>query len=38
MYRLFGGWGMRGIGAFDFNVLIEKQLKDKYGEEEEGIH
>ncbi len=36
--RLFGGWGMRGIGAFDFNQKIEKELKDKYGEEEGGIH
>lgn len=35
--RLFGGWGMRGIGAFDFNKQIEKELKDKYGEEEGGI-
>ena len=31
--RLFGGWGMRGIGAFDFNREIEEQLKHKYGEE-----
>jgi hypothetical protein len=36
--RLFGGWGMRGVGAFDFNKAIEKELKDKYGEEEGGIH
>jgi hypothetical protein len=36
--RLFDGWGMRGIGAFDFNKSIEKELKDKYGEEEGGIH
>lgn len=36
--RLFGGWGMRGIGAFDFNKRIETELKDKYGAEEEGIH
>ena len=36
--RLFGGWGMRGIGAFDFNKGIEAELKDKYGAEEEGIH
>lgn len=36
--RLFGGWGMRGIGAFDFNREIEKELKKKYGEEEGGIH
>jgi len=36
--RLFCGWGMRGIGAFDFNKRIETELKDKYGTEEEGIH
>jgi len=36
--RLFGSWGMRGIGAFDFNLKIEAELKHKYGEEEEGIH
>jgi hypothetical protein len=36
--RLFGGWGMRGIGAFDFNLEIENELKVKYGEEEGGIH
>ena len=35
--RLFGSWGMRGIGAFDFNLQIERELKDKYGEEEGGI-
>jgi hypothetical protein len=35
--RLFGGWGMRGIGAFDFNKDIEGQLVQKYGEEEGGI-
>ncbi|MEP1470864.1 MAG: BLUF domain-containing protein [Halieaceae bacterium] len=35
--RLFGSWGMRGIGAFDFNLQIEQELKDKYGEEDGGI-
>lgn len=35
--RLFGGWGMRGIGAFDFNLKIEADLKRKYGEEEGAI-
>jgi hypothetical protein len=35
--RLFGGWGMRGIGAFDFNQQLERQLKDKYGEEDGSI-
>lgn len=36
--RLFSGWGMRGIGVFDFNKGIEQQLKEKYGEEDGGIH
>ena len=36
-YRLFGGWGMRGIGAFDFNKNLESALQKKYGEEEGGI-
>jgi len=36
--RLFAAWGMRGIGAFDFNKRLEMQLKKKYGEEEGGIH
>ena len=36
--RLFGGWGMRGVGAFDFNLKIETVLKQKYGEEDGGIH
>ena len=35
--RLMGGWGMRGIGAFDFNQEIEQAMKEKYGEEEDGI-
>ncbi|MFT6286414.1 MAG: hypothetical protein ACJAYC_002913 [Halieaceae bacterium] len=35
--RLFGGWGMRGVGAFDFNLQIEAKLKRKYGEEDGGI-
>jgi hypothetical protein len=35
--RLFGSWGMRGIGVFDFNRKIEDDLKEKYGEEEQGI-
>ena len=35
--RLFAGWGMRGIGVFDFNKDIELELKRKYGEEENGI-
>ena len=36
--RLFGSWGMRGIGAFDFNLQIEAELKQKYGEEDGGLH
>jgi len=36
--RLFGSWGMRGIGAFDFNLQIEEELKQKYGEEDGGLH
>jgi len=35
--RLFGGWGMRGIGVFDLNSRLESSLKKKYGEEEGGI-
>jgi len=35
--RLFSGWGMRGIGVFDFNKDIERQLIAKYGEEDGGI-
>jgi hypothetical protein len=36
--RLFGSWGMRGIGAFDFNLKIEAELMHKYGEEDAGVH
>lgn len=36
--RLFASWGMRGMGAFEFNVQIEAQLKEKYGGEEGGRH
>jgi hypothetical protein len=36
--RLFAGWGMKGIGVFDFNKQIERQLMEKYGEEQGGIH
>ena len=28
---------MRGVGAFDFNLQIETELKHKYGEEDGGI-
>ena len=36
--RLFAGWGMRGIGAFDFNTAIEAELMEKYGQQEGGVH
>lgn len=35
--KLFSGWGMRGIGAFDFNNDLEAMLKEKYGEEDDGV-
>ena len=35
--RLFQGWGMRGIGVFNFNQDIEKMLMDKYGEEDGSV-
>ncbi|MGD2083836.1 MAG: BLUF domain-containing protein [Chromatiales bacterium] len=35
--RLFEGWGMRGIGVFDFNQDLADQLIEKYGEEEGGV-
>ena len=35
--RLFDSWGMRGIGAFDFNRSLESVLQKKYGSEEGGI-
>ncbi len=35
--RLFSGWGMRGIGIFNFNKDIEKMLMDKYGEEDGSV-
>ncbi len=36
--RLFDGWGMRGIGVFDFNQELSQKLILKYGEEEGGVH
>ncbi|EAR62450.1 BLUF domain-containing protein [Neptuniibacter caesariensis] len=30
--RLFAGWGMKGLGLFDFNNEQAKLLKTKYGE------
>ena len=35
--RLFQGWGMRGIGVFNFNTDIEKMLMDKYGMEDGSV-
>ena len=35
--RLFSGWGMRGIGVFNFNKEIERGLMKKYGEEEGSV-
>lgn len=35
--RLFDGWGMRGIGVFEFNQKLSQQLILKYGEEEGGV-
>ncbi len=31
--RLFAGWGMKGLGLFDFNTEQAEQLKTKYGED-----
>jgi hypothetical protein len=36
--RLFEGWAMRGIGAFDLNKTEEAELMDKYGQVDEGIY
>jgi hypothetical protein len=36
--RLFSGWGMKGLGLFDFNNDEAKMLKQKYGEDNEDIH
>ncbi len=35
--RLFEGWGMRGIGVFDFNQELAQELMHKYGEEDGGV-
>ena len=35
--RVFEGWGMRGIGVFDFNQDLAEQLIGKYGEEDGGV-
>lgn len=36
--RLFSGWGMKGLGLFDFNNDEASMLKQKYGEDNEDIH
>ena len=36
--RLFSGWGMKGLGLFDFNTEEANMLKKKYGEDNEDIH
>ena len=35
--RLFAHWGMKGIGAFDFNTDLAETLKHKYGEEDGNV-
>lgn len=35
--RLFSGWGMRGIGVFNFNKDMERNLMKKYGEEDGSV-
>ena len=32
--RLFKNWAMNGIGVFDFNMELARQLKITYGEED----
>lgn len=36
--RLFSGWGMKGLGLFDFNTEEARMLKKKYGEDNNDIH
>lgn len=36
--RLFSGWGMKGLGLFDFNTDEADMLKKKYGEDNQDIH
>ena len=31
--RIFESWTMHGIGVFDLNIELSRQLKDSYGEE-----
>jgi len=35
--RLFDAWAMRGIGVFDLNKDLERQLIAKYGGGEDGV-
>jgi hypothetical protein len=35
--RLFGEWGMKGIGVFGANDDLSKKLIQKYGEEDGGV-
>ena len=35
--RLFGGWAMHGVGIFDFNTGLIKDLIAQYGEEEGSV-
>lgn len=35
--RLFGGWAMHGIGIFDFNAELIRDLVEQYGEEEGSV-
>lgn len=34
---IFSGWGMRGLGVFDFNKDLEASLMKKYGEEDGSV-
>jgi hypothetical protein len=35
--RLFGDWGMKGIGVFGANEDLSRKLIEKYGEEDGGV-
>lgn len=35
--RLFETWAMKGIGVFDVNSELARQLIDKYGEQDGGV-
>ena len=35
--RLFEAWAMKGIGVFDNNSAMARQLIEKYGEQEGGV-